>query len=172
MNNHTPLATTELFFNQRLLTGLITPQDDYYWSCSSIFECDKTELSYFDVKDLLAADIPEGAFIHLCCNLSNYKYCDTISIGSYKGELHFRFYISFNLKTWQENFNLRGFFELLHDDIQQSKELKISDCGHDFLDYLLEVEFTGNSTEVIDIQVQRALTQIRQFHSYNSKNII
>ena len=172
MNNHTSATTTELLFNQRRLTGLITLPDEYYWSCLNIFECDKSELNYFDVKGAYASDIPEGTFIHFPCNLPSYKYCNTISIGRSGGELHFRLSISFNLKKWHENLNLRGFFELLHDDIQQSKDLKVSDCYHDLLDYLLEVEFTGNSTETIDTQVQRALSQIRKFHNYNSKHVI
>jgi hypothetical protein len=172
MNIRGTAVTTELLFNNRILTGLTTLPDEYYWSCSHIFECDPSELNYNDIKEASASDIPEGTFIHFPCKLSNYKYCNTISIGRTEDKLHFRLSVSFNLSKWDENLNLRGFFELLHDDIQQSRNLKVSDCYHDCHDYLLEVEFTGDLTEKFDTQLQRALIQIRQFHDYDSKHII
>jgi hypothetical protein len=172
MNIHEPTVTTELLFNKRLLKGLAIQPDDYYWSCLNIFECSKSELSYDDVEYLLASDIPQNTFIYFPITLSNYIYCNTISIGRSKDQLHFRFAISFNKEKWDENLNLRGFFELLHDDIQQSAAFKVSDCYHDYQDYLLEVEFMGNLTKTIDEQVQWALNEIKTFHDFNVKNVI
>ena len=172
MNIYQPKLTTELLFNKRLLIGLTIEPDDYYWSCLNVFECDKSELKYTDVKFLQASEIPEDTFIYFPAELSNYIYCNTISIGRSKDELHFRFAISFNKEKWNENLNLRGFYELLYDDIQQSMPFKVSDCYHDYHDYLLEVEFTGDLTKSIDEQVLWALNEIKKFHDFNIKNVI
>jgi hypothetical protein len=172
MNIHEPAVATELLFNERLLTGLTIQPDEYYWSCLNIFECDKSELTYDDVKNLSADDIPENTFIYFPISIPNYTYCNTISLARSNGQLHFRFAISFNKELWDENLNLRGFFELLHDDIQQSTPFKVSDCYHDYFDYLLEVEFQGELTKNIDEQVQSALNEIKQYHDFNVKNVI
>lgn len=172
MNIYQPKLTTELLFNKRLLIGLTIEPDDYYWSCLKVFECDKSELNYSDVKFLPAHELPQNTFIYFPISLPNYIYCNTISIGRSQDQLHFRFAISFNKEKWNENLNLRGFFELLHDDIQQSSTFKVSDCYHDYHDYLIEVEFTGELTKTIDEQVQSSLNEIKTFHDFNVKNVI
>lgn len=172
MNNHGSAVAIELLFNDKRLSGFAISPDEYYWSCLNIFECDKSELTYDDIKYTSVNEIPENTFLHFPCSISIYKYCDTISIGFINNELHFRFSMSYNLSTWDENINFRGFFELLHDDIQQSMLLKVSDCYHDEQDYLLEVEFNGDMSESINNQVELVLNTVLEFHKFNVKNVI
>lgn len=172
MNIHKTPVLTELLFNNRKLNGFTVEPDDFYWSCLNIFECDESEFSYADIKNSTPSDLPTDTFIYFPCSLASYTYCQSMSIGYSNQQIHFRFVICFHLDTWQENYNLRKFFDLLHDDIQQSRNFKVSDCFHDYEDYTLEVEFIGNTTQSVDNQVKLAMEEITTFHKHNVKNVI
>ncbi len=172
MNIHKAPVLTELLFNNRQLNGFTVEPTDFYWSCLNIFECVESEFNYADIKSSTPSDLPVDTFIYFPCRLDYYPYCQSMSVGYSNQQLHFRFVICFNLDKWQENYNLRKFFDLLHDDIQQSQHFRVTDCFHDYEDYTLEVEFTGNQSQTIDSQVKMAMDEVRKFHQYNVKNVI